>query len=91
VSRAYDRFGGICAGVAALAGFGYSAAFVVYLHDGSRGAQYTDTILLILGGLASLAAFVALYGRLRETDAGFALLGLGLAFAAAYAAMSHGA
>jgi hypothetical protein len=87
----YDRFGGICAGLAGLAGFGYSAAFVVYLNNGSRDAQYVDTILLILGGLVSMAAFVALYGRLRETEAGFALLALGLAFAGAYGAIAHGA
>jgi hypothetical protein len=91
VTSTYDRFGGICAGLAGLAGFGYSTAFVIYLNDGSRDAVYVDTILLIFGGLVSMAAFVALYGRLRDTDAGFALLALGLAFAGAYAAMSHGA
>jgi len=91
MSRAYERFGGICAVLAGAAGLGYSTAFVVYLNNGSRGAQYVDSILLIAGGLLSTAAFIAVYGRLRETDAGFALLGLVLALAGAYAAASHGA
>jgi hypothetical protein len=87
----FEQFSGLCAGLAGLAGLGYSTAFVVYLHDGSRGAAYVDDVLLILGGLLATAAFVAIYGRLRATDEGFALLGLLLAFAGALGSMTHGA
>jgi len=90
-SRMFEQFGGVCAGLAGLAGFGYSAAFIVYLHDTSRKAAYVDDVLLLLGGLLAVGAFVAVYGRLRATDEGFALLGLLLAFAGAFGSMSHGA
>jgi len=90
-SWVFERFGGVCAILAGIAGFGYSTAFVIYLHDASRRAAYVDDVLLLTGGLLSIAAFVAVYGRLRTADEGFALVGLLLAFAGAYGAMTHGA
>jgi len=90
-SRMFEKFGGVCAGLAGIAGFAYSTAFVIYLHNASRNAVYVDSILLVLGGLVGVAAFVAIYGRVRGTDDGFALLGLLLAFAGAYGSMTHGA
>jgi hypothetical protein len=87
----FEKLGGVCAGLAGIAGFAYSTAFVIYLHDASRTAVYVDSILLVLGGLVATAAFVAVYGRVRGTDEGFALLGLLLAFAGAYGSMTHGA
>jgi hypothetical protein len=90
-SRAFEGVGGACAVLAGVAGFGYSAAFVVYLHDASRGAVYADSLLLMAGGLLSMVAFVAVYGRLRTSDEGFALVGFALALAGAYGAMTHGA
>jgi hypothetical protein len=90
-TRMYEKFGGVCAGLAGIAGFAYSTAFVIYLHNASRNAVYVDSILLVLGGLVGVAAFVAVYGRVRSTDEGFALLGLLLAFAGAFGSMTHGA
>jgi hypothetical protein len=90
-SWAFERFGGVCAILAGIAGFGYSTAFVIYLHNASRDAAYVDDVLLLVGALLSIGAFVAVYGRLRLTEEGFALVGLLLAFAGAYGAMSHGA
>ena len=87
----FERLGGVSAVLAGLAGLGYSAAFVVYLHTSSRGASYADSILLVAGGLLSTVTFVALYGRLRATDEGFALLGLVLGLAAALGSTMHGA
>lgn len=87
----FEKFGGVCAGLAGIAGLAYSTAFVIYLHDASRGAAYTDDVLLLVGGLLATAAFVAVYGRVRAADEGFALLGLLLAFAGAFGSMSHGA
>jgi hypothetical protein len=91
MSRMFERFGGACAVLAGVTGFGYSAAFVVYLEDGSRGAAYVDAVLLLAGGLLSAVAFLAVYGRVRRIDEGFALLGLAAALAASYGAMTHGA
>jgi len=90
MSRSFERFGGVCAALAGLAGFGYSTAFVVYLNDGARGAVYADSLLLMAGGLLSTAAFVALYGRLRAVDQGFALWGVALGFAGAFGSIMHG-
>jgi hypothetical protein len=90
-SRMFEKVGGVCAGLAGIAGFAYSTAFVIYLHDASRNAVYVDSILLVVGGLVGVAAFVAVYGRVRATDEGFALLGLLLAFAGAFGSMTHGA
>jgi hypothetical protein len=87
----FEKFGGVCAGLAGIAGFAYSTAFVIYLRDASRGSAYTDDVLLLVGGLLATAAFVAVYGRVRAADEGFALLGLLLAFAGAFGSMSHGA
>jgi hypothetical protein len=91
MSRMFERFGGVCAVLAGVTGFGYSAAFIVYLDDGARGAAYVDAVLLLAGGLLSAVAFVAVYGRVRRIDEGFALLGLAAALAASYGAMTHGA
>ena len=88
--RSFERFGAVCAALAGVAGFGYSTAFVIYLHNGARGAVYADSVLLIVGGLLSAVTFIALYGRLRKTDEGFALLGLALALGAAYGSAMHG-
>ena len=61
--RSFERFGAVCAALAGVAGFGYSTAFVIYLHNGARGAVYADSLLLIVGGLLSSVTFVALFGR----------------------------
>ena len=44
----------------------------------------------MVGGLFSAAALAALYQHLRETDTGFALLGLLLGFSAALGSAIHG-
>lgn len=87
----FERFGALCAVAAGVTGFGYSLAFVLFLHNSSRGAAYADALLLLAGGLLSTAAFTTLYQRLRETDPGLALWGLILAVAGAFGAMTHGA
>ena len=68
-SLSFARFAGACALAAAAAGFAYSLAFTIYLHDGSRGAAYVDAILLLAGGVLSTAVFSALYLRLRQSPA----------------------
>jgi hypothetical protein len=82
-SRSFERFAEVCAALAGVAGFGYSVAFTVFLHNASKGSQYAYSLLLLGGALFSVLAFVGVYGRLRDTDEGFALLGLPLAFAGA--------
>jgi hypothetical protein len=87
--RAFDRFAATCALLAAPAGFGYSTAFIVYLHNASRAAAYVDDLLLLGGGLLSTVVFTALFERFRPTDPPLALWGYVLALAGAFGAILH--
>ena len=83
-SPAFERFAGICAILAAIAGLAYSASFVVL-----RDPLY-NSLFLMLGGLLSSAALVALYDRVRDVDGAFALWALLLSGAGALGAAIHG-
>ncbi len=78
----FNRFGALCAFAAAATGFAYSTSFSLYLNDPSRGTAYADSLLLLVGGLVSTAAFTAVDQRLRATDEAFALWGYVLALVA---------
>jgi hypothetical protein len=84
-SRTFERFAGICAIVTGVLGFLYSIAFV-FISE-----LWLYSLLLMLGGLVALPVIVALFQRLRRTDASFALLGLLLGLAGALGAAIHGA
>jgi hypothetical protein len=90
-TQPFEQFAAYCALAAAVAGFGYSTAFCIYLNDSSRGSAYASSLLLLTGALLSTAVFTGLYGRLRETDASFALWAFVLALAGALGAALHGA
>lgn len=81
----YERFAGLAAILAGLAGLLYSVSFVVLQNN------LLSAVFLLAGGLLSLVALVALFNRLAEADAGFALLGLMLAGVSALGAAIHGA
>jgi len=55
----FERFAALCAAAVGALGVGYSIAFLVFLHDSSRGAAYANAILLLAGGLLATATFVA--------------------------------
>jgi hypothetical protein len=70
----------VCAVLAGVAAFLYTVAFVILQHDLLSG------LFLMLTGLLSTAALVAVYERLSETEAIFALfvlLGIGGALGSA--------
>jgi len=81
----YERFAGLAAILAGLVGLLYSVSFVVLQNN------LLSAVFLLAGGLLSLVALVALFNRLAEADAGFALLGLMLAGVSALGAAIHGA
>ncbi len=81
----YERFAGLAAVLAGLTGLLYSVSFVVLQND------LLSALCLLAGGLLSLVALVALFNRLAEADAAFALLGLMLAGVSALGAAIHGA
>jgi hypothetical protein len=83
-SALFERFAGVCAILAGVSGFLYAVAFVVLQSALLSG------LFLMLTGLLTTAALVAVYERLRETDASFALLALLLGVAGALGSAVHG-
>jgi hypothetical protein len=83
-SASFERFAGVCAILAGASGFLYAVAFVVL-----QSALFSG-LFLMLTGLFTTAALVAVYERLRETDASFALLALLLGVAGALGSAVHG-
>ena len=66
----FERFAGLSAILAGLSGFLYSVSFVILKNALLSG------LFLMLGGLFTIGALVALFDRLGETDSAFALLGM---------------
>jgi len=83
-SATFERFAGLCAILTGVVGFLYSIAFIVLQSD------LLSALFLMLGGLLTTAALLAVYGRLRQTDAAFALWALLLGIAGALGAAFHG-
>jgi hypothetical protein len=83
-SRSFERFGGIAAMAAGVASFAYALAFLVVRTP--VGAS----LALLLTGLFGTAAIVAVYGRIRLVDGGFALWALVLGIIASLGAIIHG-
>src|SRR5579884_1489545 len=83
-SASFERFGGLCGMAAGAVGFLYAVAFVVLKNAG------LSALLLLAGGLLSTVLLTALYHRLREVDASFALWAFLLSLAGALGAAVHG-
>jgi hypothetical protein len=83
-SITFERFAGVCAVGAGLAGFLYSMAFVVL-----RSAELSALCLLLVG-LFSTVALLGVYERVKGVESGFALLGLILAVVGCLGATIHG-
>jgi hypothetical protein len=83
-SASFERFAGACAILTAIASFLYALAFVI-LHN-----VLLSALFLMVVGLFSSAVLVAVYYRLRETDASFALWALLLGIAGALGSAVHG-
>src|SRR6266508_6872706 len=81
---AYERFAGVCAILTGVAGFLYAVAFILLRNP------LLSALFLLLTGLLSTVALVAVYRRLRATDADFALWALLLGFTGALGAAIHG-
>jgi hypothetical protein len=84
MKTSFERFAGWSAVLAGISGFLYSISFIVLQND------LLSALSLMLGGLFSTAALTALYQRLRETESGFALLGLLLSLTGVLGAAIHG-
>jgi hypothetical protein len=83
-SSSFERFAGVGAILAGVVALLYAVTFVV-LHN-----SLLSPLFLMLSALLSTAALVAVYHRVRETDAAFALWALLLTFIGALGAAIHG-
>jgi hypothetical protein len=83
-SASFERFAGACAILTAIAGFLYAVAFVILQN------VVLSALFLAAVGLLSSAVLVAVYYRLRETNAPFALWALVLGIAGALGSAVHG-
>ena len=84
MKTSFEKFAGWAAILAGISGFLYSIAFIVLQSN------LLSALFLLLGGLFSASALTRLYQRLRETESGFALLGLLLTLSAALGSAIHG-
>jgi len=89
-STSFERFGGLCAILTGIAGFLYSVAFIIISRSAPDLGGLLSALFLMLGGLLSTAALVAVYNRLRGTDAAFALWALLLGLVGAIGSAIHG-
>src|SRR5919106_5309686 len=88
----YESFAGLCAVLVGIGSFLYATAFII-LVVGERAPELgmlLSSLFLTLIGLFSTAVLVAVYDRLRETDATFALLALLFGIAGALGSAVHG-
>jgi hypothetical protein len=88
----YESFAGLCAVLVGISSFLYAIAFIILVIGGRAPAlgMLLSSLFLTSIGLFSTAVLVAIYNRLRETDATFALLALLLGIAGALGSAVHG-
>jgi hypothetical protein len=83
-SPSFDRIASLCALLAGLGSLEYALAFLVLGNSG------LSALVLLLVGLLSATALVAVYLRLRETEAAFALWAFLLSLTGSLGAAIHG-
>jgi hypothetical protein len=83
-STAFDQVAAICAMLAGVSGVLYALAFLALKSD------LLAALFLMLGGVFSAVALLAVYRHLREVDSGFAQLGLLLGVVGVLGAFIHG-
>jgi hypothetical protein len=86
----FDRFAGWCALLAAAGALLYSIAFVIIAKSSPDLGAALAAFFLATGGILGSVVLVALYGRLREADPGFALWAFLLGFTGAMGSTIHG-
>ncbi len=89
-SSSFQRFGGLCAILAAMFGFMYSLAFIVIARSNTQLGGLLASLFLLLGGLTTTAALTALFQCLQPADQGLATWGRALAIAGAVGSIIHG-
>ncbi len=86
----FERFAGVCAILVGTTGFFYSVAFTIIARRLQELGALLSALFLMLGGFLSTPVLVAIYHRLRPTEAGFALWALLLGIISAFGSAVHG-
>jgi hypothetical protein len=87
MSVSFQKFAGMCGLFAGVAGLVYLISFLLLKNP----AAFVPALSLLFVGLFASAALVALYERVRQVDASFALWGLALGLGGAGGAAIHSA
>jgi hypothetical protein len=80
----YERFAGVCAILAGALTLLYSVSFIILVNEP------LSSFCLLANGLLATAVLVALYERVRDADASFALWALLLGLAGSIGSALHG-
>ncbi len=86
----FESFGGLCAMIAGVGGLCYSVSFVIISKSAPDVSNILSPLFLLLGGILTTAVLLALYNRLRETEAIFALWAALLGVVASLGTAAHG-
>lgn len=89
-AQPFERLAGWAAIAVGVGGVAYSVAFLIFLHNGSRGATIVNSLLLLGGGLVTSMVLLVLYDRLRTVDPLFAVWGLVIGVFGGLASSLHG-
>ena len=89
-SLPFSKIAGSCSIAAGVASFLYAVSFVIVARHAPGAGRLLGALFLMVGGLASTGAWVALYDRLRGTSGPIALWGFLLAMAGAFGSIVHG-
>ena len=91
-SASFERFAGFAAILTGIVGILYSFSFVVLVVGGKAPelGVLLSSLFLMLGGLLSSAALVAVFNRVCETDPAPAIWGMLLALIGALGSVIHG-
>src|SRR5436305_14833857 len=88
-SRSFERSSGATATVVGIGGFLYSISFVIVARSSPDAGRLLSSLILMLGGAPGIQVMAAIYPRLRDVDAGFALAGFMIEYAAALRSAVH--
>ncbi len=86
-TTSFEKFGGLMGILAGIAGLAYLVLFFALKNPGAL----LPALSLLIVGICASATLVAVYNRLRQVDAGFALWGLLLGIGGAGGAAIHAA
>jgi hypothetical protein len=89
-SASFERFAGVCTILAGVANFLYAVTFVVVARSAPELGGLLSALFLLLSGFLITTTITALYYRLRQVEAAFALWALLLGLIGTLGAAVHG-